>query len=531
MYSEKEQSRLDKYLKDSIDRYRRLHVLDEVAWSPNEGRQSFALTRTEKEVCYGGSRGGGKTDAGMAWMIEDIENPRFRGLVIRKNVDDLKDWVDRAKFMYRGTGVVVTGIPAVFTFPSGAKIITGHLKDENAYTKYMGHEYHKILIEELTHIPTEDLYMKLIASCRSTVPDLKPQVFCTTNPGEIGHRWVKRRFHIPDDPEGVLRGTAELKAGDVMPMTRFVEYVRGVKLTRMFIPSTIDNNPALRDGDPEYVAFLESIPDEELRMRWRYGSWADYDVRGAYWAMQLKQARKDRRIGLFPYDRELGNVHTAWDIGRRDSTAIIFFQVYGEKIRIIDYVQAEGMGLKQYVEILREKPYKYGRHYAPHDIRNQDWASEKQRRRIASDEYGIEFEIVDRISVQDSIDAVRHHFHRIEINEINCETLIDCIAHYRKKFDPLRDDYLPEPVHDKYSHGADALCYLILGWTLDDEDPAPATAEEILNHLNTNRQRIEALNALNTKKIEDLDDLEEEESDVENVAREIVGVNDYYNWN
>jgi len=225
-----------------------------IKWYPNP-RQELALQRVEFEVLYGGARGGGKTDCGLAWLTEYLENPKFRGLVIRKNADDLSDWIDRASRMYSGIGVRIAYRPAILTFPSGAIIRTGHLKDDQAYTKYQGHEYHRMLIEELTQIPDEKRYLQLVASCRSTISELKPQVFLTTNPGGLGHHWVKERFvdvGIPMEPHT----TAD-------------------DMTRIFIPATIDDNPILIEKDPRYVKMLDSLrsSDEELWKAWRLGSW------------------------------------------------------------------------------------------------------------------------------------------------------------------------------------------------------------------------------------------------------------------
>jgi hypothetical protein len=171
-------------------------------------------------------------------------------LVIRRNADDLADWVDRAHKMY--PYAKVTGKPATIKFPSGAIIRCGHLKDESAYTKYQGHEYQRILIEELTQIPSEESYLKLISSCRSTVKGLDPKVFCTANPGGKGHQWVKRRFIQGHKPE--------------------VAFKEGSSRYRMYIPATVDNNPTLMDNDPDYVNFLDNLP-EPLRSAWRHGDW------------------------------------------------------------------------------------------------------------------------------------------------------------------------------------------------------------------------------------------------------------------
>jgi|ERR1035437_11017 PBSX family phage terminase large subunit len=226
-------------------------------WHPFP-KQELALKQSTDvfEILFGGSRGPGKTDAGLAWLLYDITHPMFRALVIRRNSDDLSDWIDRAGSMYRRYGVKIAYRPAVLTFPSGAVIKTGHLKDDNAYGKYQGHEYHRMLIEELTQIPSERRYLQLIASCRSTVRGLPAQVFATTNPGGQGHSWVKNRFVEPSPP-GVV----------------FKDATSGRK--RVFIQSTVDDNPLLNEVDPNYILFLDSLKDtdEQLYKAWRLGSW------------------------------------------------------------------------------------------------------------------------------------------------------------------------------------------------------------------------------------------------------------------
>lgn len=233
-------------------------------WKPNPGPQEFSLMQPASvfEILYGGARGGGKTDAGLAWMTEYMRHPRFRGLVLRRNVDDLSDWIDRAEFMYKPYGVKVSRHPqAVIHFPAGGKIRVGHMKDKNAYTKYQGHEYQKILIEELTQIPKEAHYQNILSSARSTVAELRPQVFLTTNPGGVGHGWVKRRFIKP-------------KVGEARrPNWPFLS--NNTKRDAIFIPASVDDNPVLMEKDPYYVNILEGYKetDEQLYRAWRFGSW------------------------------------------------------------------------------------------------------------------------------------------------------------------------------------------------------------------------------------------------------------------
>lgn len=225
-------------------------------WKPHPGPQTKVLQCLEDEVGYGGARGGGKTDAGLAWLLYDIQNPKLRALVIRKTGEDLSDWIDRAGQFYgriKGLTVEVVGRPAEIRFSTGAIIRTGHLRDDNAYEKYQGHEYHRMLIEELTQIPNEERYLKLISSCRSSSADLKPQVFTTTNPGGVGHAWVKKRF-VDVAPPG----------------QRYTDADTG--RTRIFIPAKVTDNPTLMENDPTYVRFLDGLPGQ-LRDAWRDGRW------------------------------------------------------------------------------------------------------------------------------------------------------------------------------------------------------------------------------------------------------------------
>ncbi len=227
-------------------------------WRPHPGPQEFALMQPDStfELLYGGARGGGKTDAGQVWLTDGTEHPRYRALVVRRSATDLNDWLDRARFMYSSLGAEVVGNPPEIRFLGGALIRTGHLKDDQAYTKYLGHEYQRMLIEELTQIPSEERYLKFLSSCRSTVTGLRPRFFGTTNPGGVGHGWVKKRFVVPADP-----------------MHRFPDPISN--RLRIFVPASVDDNPTLMKADPDYIMGLEALraTNDSLYKAWRHGSW------------------------------------------------------------------------------------------------------------------------------------------------------------------------------------------------------------------------------------------------------------------
>ncbi len=417
-----------------------MQIKQEIIWQPHTGPQTEVLTRNENEILFGGSRGGGKTDAGLAWLLRPIGEPRYRFLVIRRNSKDLDDWIDRAKYMWRGTGAVF--VQGEVRFPSGAVGRFGHLHDDDAYERYQGHEYQRMLIEELTHIPNENLYLKLKASCRSTVPGLRPQVFATTNPGGQGHAWVRDRF--------VARAT---------PGTR---YTSPEGLTRVFIPARVYDNPTLIKNDPGYVKMLEELPDN-LRKAWLEGSWDDFEVEGAFYAKELDEAQREGRIGK--YEALPGvPVHTWWDLGMGDATAIWFGQRIGDKIRFIDYYENSGESLQFYRNILRVKNYRYGTFHFPHDIRVRELGTGKSRLETAEDLGMNPTEIVPGLSVEDGINAVRMNFRHFTFNEETCRMGLFHLKNYRKERDEARNVWKAKPRHDEHSNGADALRYVAVSY-------------------------------------------------------------------
>lgn len=411
-----------------------------IKWSPQK-KQKIALQNNADEILFGGARGGGKTDAGMAWCMYDIGNPKYRALVVRRNYTDLSDWIDRGRDFYAGAGGRFTGDK--FTFPSGAIIRTGHLADEDAYQKYQGHEYQKMVIEELTHIARESDYEKLLASLRSTVDDIKPQIFNTTNPDGPGHEWVKMRWHIPDLPTEPIYFTKEDR-------------------TFAFIPSRVSDNEVLIKKDPKYIKYLESLQDEELKRAWLEGSWEGFGVEGAYYRKQMTNVKVERGL----YDPML-SVYTWCDIGIADSFAIGYFQLYHNEWRVIDYDEFEGESLGAAINRMKGKGYTYEEHWAPHDIEVRELGTGKSRKEIAA-EHGVQYQVCKRLPVSDGINALRTRFPSLYFDEKKTQLLMSRLRRYTKEFDDKRGIYKDRPVHDINSHGADMMRY----WATTDIVPS-----------------------------------------------------------
>lgn len=361
-------------------------------------------------------------------------------MVLRKNYTDLKEWIDRAQKMFKPCGGKY--VNGMFIFPSGATIWLGHIADENSYQKYQGFNIHKLLIEELTHIPRLADYIKILGSVRSTNPLIKAQVFATTNPDGPGYEWVKERWQIPDRPVGnVYKRT--IKNG---------EYERYLE----FIPSRVTDNVYLAENK-DYMSYLNSIQDEELKRAWLEGSWEGFGVEGSYYKTQIDQAYIDNRVRPGLYDPLLP-VYTWCDLGIRDDFAIVYVQFYNLDIRFIDYDEFDGESIGDAKNRMYSKGYTYAEHFAPHDINVRDLSTGMSRKDYAA-KMGLYYNTCGNIPVIDGINAVRTRFSKFYFDTVKCELLLKRLRNYRKEFDDKRGFFKDKPVHDINSHAADAVRY------------------------------------------------------------------------
>ena len=210
---------------------------------------------------------------------------------------------------------------------------------------------------------------------------------------------------------------------------------------------------------------LESIEDErrtgemsEDLIQQEYYTSFEMGVEGSYYAKYVDNMRLKNQIGTVPWEPAF-KVHTAWDIGVRDSTSIIFFQCVGQTVRIIDYYERNKEGLEHYAQLINSKPYAYGKHIAPHDIGVQEFGSGMTRIEKAR-HLGISFTLSNNVDISDGIEAVRSTLPKIWIDDRNCASMIKSIENYRQEYDVKRKVYKSQPLHDVHSHAADAMRYL-----------------------------------------------------------------------
>lgn len=218
---------------------------------------------------------------------------------------------------------------------------------------------------------------------------------------------------------------------------------------------------------------VDGIMSEDMIQQEYYCSF-ECGVEGSYYAKYLDKIRLNNQIVTVPYMASY-QVHTAWDIGVRDSTSVVFFQMIGTTVHVIDYYENSKEGLEHYVKYLRSKDYIYGTHYAPHDIAVKEFGSGLTRIEKAR-QLGINFVVAPKVGLMDGIEAVRSALGRIWIDENKCTQLIKALMNYRQEYDHKRKVYMPHPLHDQWSHGADCFRYMCISLPKTQDG---LTAEEL----------------------------------------------------
>lgn len=187
-------------------------------------------------------------------------------------------------------------------------------------------------------------------------------------------------------------------------------------------------------------------------------------VEGAYYADQMAAAELQGRIGTFPHDPNYP-VHTAWDIGRGDYTAIWFFQRQIKRVRLVHYFQNCGEELPYYATELKKLYEKNGWQrsgavdWMPHDIRVREWGTGHSRIESAL-QNGLNPRIAPELSLEDGIQAVRSILPHCEWDAGPCAQGTAYLKTYRKEWDEQRGIWKDKPRHDSAADCADSFRYL-----------------------------------------------------------------------
>ena len=240
----------------------------DTVWKPQKKQIDF-LSRSEYEVLYGGAAGGGKSDALLVEALRQVHIPHYTALILRKTVPQLSELIDRSRQIYLSAfpTAVYNSTEHVWKFPSGAKIHFGSMQYIKDRINYQGKRYDFIAFDELTHFTWEE-YSYMFSRNRPSGAGTRVYIRATTNPGGIGHGWVKDRFITPAPPMTPIADTYSI----VTPKGERIEMTRH----RIFVPSTVFDNEILLNNNPEYLASLAMLPEAEKKAL-LYGDWDSFD--------------------------------------------------------------------------------------------------------------------------------------------------------------------------------------------------------------------------------------------------------------
>ena len=223
-------------------------------------KQNKFINADADEVLFGGAAGGGKSYGQVIdALLYALKYPGSKQIIFRRTFPELdKSIIRTALELYPQSIFKYNSSKHTGVFANGSIIDFGYCDSETDVFKYQSAEFDVIRFDELTHF-TEDIYIYLISRLRGA-NDFPKSVKSSTNPGGVGHSWVKSRF-------------IDCGAPDIVH-----SFANG---TRIFIPSKVQDNCFLMSKDKNYIKRLENL-DEKNKKALLYGDWDIFD--GQYFA-------------------------------------------------------------------------------------------------------------------------------------------------------------------------------------------------------------------------------------------------------
>lgn len=301
---------------------------------------------TNKYICYGGARGGGKSHVSRIKMcLLAFNYPGIQILLLRRTLKELREnHVLQLQKLLKDIAVYKDNTKE-FLFPNGSRIVLGYCDNEKDVLQYQGQAYEVIVLEEATHF-TEFQFQTLTESNRMS-GNLKkafvPRMYFTCNPGGVGHSWVKRLFidkdyKVTENPE---------------------DYI--------FIPSLVFENKYIMEKDPNYVKVLENLP-EDRKQAMLYGNWDVFD--GQF----FREFNRNIHV-IEPFEIPLEwNRYIAMDYGL-DMFAVLFIAVDTKgKAYVYNEIHKSDLIVSDARQILKSimRNHKYKAIYAPPDLWNRN---------------------------------------------------------------------------------------------------------------------------------------------------------------
>jgi phage terminase large subunit len=212
--------------------------------------------------------------------------------------------------------------------------------------------------------------------------------------------------------------------------------------------------------NPWFPQVLEDERQHSLKTNPDYANIWEGDckaaVDGAIYSNEIREAQENNRITTVPYDPMM-KVHVVMDLGWNDSMSVILCQKGISDLRIIGYIEDDHRTLDSYSAQLKNLSYNWGTMFLPHDGQSKDFKHGISAEDIMK-KLGWDIRIVPKADIESGIKLARMNFHRIYFDK-SAQRLVECLKNYRRSINSATNEP-GAPLHDEYSHGADAFRYL-----------------------------------------------------------------------
>ena len=212
--------------------------------------------------------------------------------------------------------------------------------------------------------------------------------------------------------------------------------------------------------NPWFPEVLETERQHSLKTNPDYANIWEGDckaaVDGAIYSNEIREAQEGNRITTVPYDPMM-KVHVVMDLGWNDSMSVILCQKGISDLRVIGYIEDDHRTLDSYSAQLKNLSYNWGTMFLPHDGQSKDFKHGISAEEIMK-KLGWDIRIVPKADIESGIKLARMNFHRIYFDK-SAQRLVECLKNYRRSINSATNEP-GAPLHDEYSHGADAFRYL-----------------------------------------------------------------------
>lgn len=411
-------------------------------------KQQYFIDSQAFETLFGGAAGGGKSYGQLVdGLLYALRYPKSKQIIFRTTFADLEKSLIRTSMnLYPLSIADYNSSKHTWKFKNGSIIDFGYIQYEKDVYQYQSAEYDVIRFDELTHF-TEFMYTYMISRCRGANPYPKC-IKSSTNPGGVGHNWVKERFIDIGAPN--VMHTCKLETGETT--------------TRIFIPSLVQDNKFMLTYDPDYITRLDALPEKE-RKALKYGDWDIFD--GQFFTEFKRDIHVIEPFKIpedwyvyFVMDYGLDKLAGYWIAVDYNNNAYIFREVYESNLLVSEARDKIKAMTNENVYIYLAPPDLWNRHketgkstadifaeggielYKTNNDRIQGWLQMKEWLKVYKDEQGYD---TARLKIFNT-----------------CKNLIRClpqIQHDSKKV----GDVANEP--HELTHSVDAIRGFCVYWT------------------------------------------------------------------